>query len=128
MGVRADGVMTAPAFVAFRSLGNEQRSYDAQGRLLAIDYRAPESGYRYEDPLLTAFKNWRDTYLYSEGGRCEGCTRLMADGQTQDFDAQGRRMVAPGQVQKVTYVPRMNQGADGVHAPALELMQMDATK
>lgn len=128
VGVRADGVMSAPAFVAFRTLGNERRSYDAQGRLEAIDYRAPESGYIYEDPLLTAFKNWRDTYHYSESGRCEGWTRLSASGQAQDFDAQGRRIVAPGQVQKVSYVPRMNQGADGVHAPALELMQMDATK
>lgn len=126
----AEGVFSAPAFVTFRYLRNERRHYSEEGRLLSIDYRAPEGGFRYEDPALTAFKNWQDVYRY-EGSRCVGWQRRHGDGVTQDFDARGRRILArhpngsPAKVQPVSYVPRVNQGADGLTAPALELIQVD---
>lgn len=126
----AEGVFSAPVFVTFRYLRSERRSYSEDGRILSIDYRAPESGYRYEDPVLTAFKNWQDVYRY-EGDRCVGWQRRHGDGITQDFDARGRRILArhpngtPAKVQPVSYVPRINQGADGLTAPSLELIQVD---
>jgi hypothetical protein len=53
---------SAPYFVSFRYLANERRTYTAQGKIQQMDYTLPESGYVYEDPLLSAFKNWKDDY------------------------------------------------------------------
>ena len=132
VAVRSDGVKSAPAFVSFRYLGNERRRYDAQGRIQEIDYRVPESGYAYEDPALTAFKNWADAYHYDEQGRCTGWTRTHADGTLkQRFDARGRLVRTPAEgerpaeVQEISYVPRLNQGSDGLQAPLVELIQVE---
>ena len=133
VAVSPEGVASAPVFVSFRWLANERRQYDASGRLLAIDYTAPKEGWRYEDPLLTAFKNWRDVYLYDEAGRLSGWTRTRPgqDG-AERFDARGRRVSVPNpdgspkRVVPVTYLPRVIQGSDGIRAPALELIQSDA--
>ena len=133
VAVSPEGVASAPVFVSFRWLANERRRYDASGRLLAIDYTAPKEGWRYEDPLLTAFKNWRDVYLYDDDGRLLGWTRTRpGQGEAQRFDAHGRRVAEPNpdgspkRVVPVTYLPRVIQGSDGIHAPAIELIQSDA--
>jgi hypothetical protein len=122
---------SAPYFVSFRYLANERRTYTAQGKIQQMDYTLPESGYVYEDPLLSAFKNWKDDYQYDAAGRMVGWTRTLFDGTTQQFDARGRRVVethADGsakQVVGVKYFPRMNKQSNAITAPAIELLQAD---
>lgn len=133
VAVTPEGVASAPVFVSFRHLANERRQYDAAGRLLAVDYTVPKDGYRYEDPLISAFKNWRDVYLYDDANRLLGWTRTRLGQETpQRFDAHGRRVAeqnadgTPKRTVPVTYLPRVIQGGDGLHAPAIELIQSDA--
>ena len=131
VAVRPDGTVSAPAFVSFRFLANERRFYESD-RLVSVDYTAPESGFVYEDPLLTTFKNWRDDYRYDADGTLLGWERHRP-GKTEvdHFDARGRRVTesnpdgTPKTVVPVRYFPRQIQGADGLSAPVLELLQMD---
>ena len=131
VAVRPDGTASAPAFVSFRFLANERRVYEGN-RLVSVDYTAPESGFVYEDPLLTTFKNWRDDYLYAPDGTLLGWERHHPGKANADrFDARGRRVTetnpdgTPKTVVPVRYFPRQIQGADGLSAPVLELLQMD---
>ena len=130
VAVRADGTASAPAFVSFRRLANEKRTYDAQGRIATIDYLSPLKAQVYEDPALTLLKSWRDDYLYDAGGRCTGWKRTRQDGSEQLFDVRGRRVVevapdgSPKRVVKVSYMPRLLQA--GEHGDsAIELVQVD---
>lgn len=131
VAVRPDGTVSAPAFVSFRFLANERRFYEGD-RLVSVDYTAPESRFVYEDPLLTTFKNWRDDYRYDADGTLLGWERHRP-GKTEvdHFDARGRRVTesnpdgTPKTVVPVRYFPRQIQGADGLSAPVLELLQMD---
>jgi hypothetical protein len=125
---------SAPLFVSFRYLANERRTYNAQGKILQMDYTIPESGYVYEDPLLSAFKNWVDDYQYDAAGRITGWTRTLFDGSTQQFDARGRRIVetnADGsakRVVEVNYFPRTNKQSNATTSPAIELLQSDGER
>lgn len=120
VAVRPDGTCSAPAFVSFRYLANERREYDAQGRLRVRDWTLPEGGFLYEDPLLTLFKNWRDTYAYDARGRLTGWTRETPGREgAERFDAQGRLLGADGTPRPVTYTRRTLPG-DGLKAPAVE--------
>ncbi len=131
VALRPDGTASAPAFVSLRALANERRTYDAQGRIAQVDYTAPESGFVYEDPMLSAFKNWSDHYLYDAEGRPLGWVRKRKGEPDQRFDARGRRVVSqtpdgsPKTVVNVSYLPRVAQGGDGLAAPAVELLQSD---
>lgn len=121
---------SAPCFVSFRYLANERRTYDAQGRITQIDYRSPSSGFVYEDPALSAFKNWCDDYQY-EGHQLRGWKRTLPNGEEQQFDATGRRILetypdgSPKRVVKVSYLPRVDAKSNAVTSPAIELLQAD---
>lgn len=129
---RKDGTCSAPAFVSFRYLGNERRTYSDTGRILAIDYTAAGDGSVYEDPALSAFKNWRDTYHYTDSGRLTGWTRTSGTGAETRCDARGRRIVethpdgTPKRVVSLSYMPRIIPSGDGRTAPAVELLPSDA--
>ncbi len=131
IAVRQDGTASAPAFVSFRSLGNEQRTY-ADGRIAKVVYTQAPEQYVYEDPLLSAAKNWTDSYHYDAQGNCTGWTRVLADGTTHDFDTQGRRIVeraadgTPSKVVKVSYQSIYVPNSNGINAPATELRYADA--
>ena len=82
--------------------------------------------------MLTTFKNWRDDYLYAPDGTLLGWERHHPGKANADrFDARGRRVTetnpdgTPKTVVPVRYFPRQIQGADGLSAPVLELLQMD---
>ncbi len=129
VAVRPDGTASAPAFVSFRSLGNERRTYDAQGRIEKMDYTQP----LYEDLAISAAKNWVDTYHYDAQGACTGWTRTRPDSdEVHTFDAQGRRVLErdasgrPTKVVNVSYLSRYAANSDGVSTPATELVYSDA--
>ncbi len=132
VAVRADGTLSAPAFVSIRNLGNERRTYNEAGKIASVDYTVPKSGYVYEDPALSAFKNWTDTYHYDAQGKMSGWTRTRPDNTTEDFDSQGRKILErndagqPTRVQKVNYLPRTLPDSNGITAPFVELIQTDA--
>lgn len=88
-----------PMYVSFRYLGNEVRTYDAQKRIVSVDYRMPLKN--YEDPALSASKDWMDVYQYSDKGLCTGWRRERTGQEPQTFDAQGRHDGKP-----VKYIPR----------------------
>ncbi len=132
IAMRADGTPSAPAFVSIRYLANEQRTYHISGKIDTVDYTDPESGYLYEDPLLTAFKHWTDTYHYDAEGNVTGWTRKRSDGTPdQDFTARGERIVErdeqgrPKTLVKVSYLPRTIPDGNGVTSPFMELIQND---
>ena len=122
---------SAPCFVSFRYLANERRTYDAKGRIQQIDYTVPPTGFVYEDPALTAFKNWCDDYHYDSAGRLRGWTRTTATGEQLEFDAYGRHILekhpngTPKRVTKVSYLPRVDAKSNAVTSPAIELLQAD---
>lgn len=122
---------SAPCFVSFRYLANERRTYDAKGRIQQIDYTVPSTGFVYEDPALSAFKNWRDDYQYDGAGRLMGWTRTTSTGTQVEFDAYGRHILdkhpngKPKRVVKVSYMPRVDAKSNAVTSPAIELLQAD---
>lgn len=135
VAVADNGALSAPAFYSLRFLGNERRVYatDEGKRLLSVDYAPdPVTGLRYEDPILSAQKNWQDFYHYDADGRLKGWFRRRAAKDPEQFDTQGRRVTAsapdgtPRAVVPVKYTPRFNQQGDSLRAPALELIQSDA--
>ena len=123
-----------PCFISFRYLANEQRVYDANGRIESIDYRMPETGAIYEDPALSAFKNWRDDYRYDAAGKLKGWERTRADGTQQSFDAHGRRILetsSTGEAKKVVevkYFPRMHAVDTDRATLVIELLQADTER
>lgn len=129
---RKDGTCSAPAFVSFRYLANERRTYSDAGKILSIDYTLPAGADGYEDPALSAFKNWRDDYHYNAQGRLTGWTRTAGDGTVSHYDSRGRRIVetdadgSPKRVVTVSYMPRIIRSGDGVTTPAIELLPSDS--
>ncbi len=70
-------------------MDDEERIYDAQGRILVADYDTPRRRDRYSDPLLQPRKPWRDEFRYSGDGDLNGWVRTTAEGK-ETFDRSGR--------------------------------------
>ena len=70
--------ISAPAFLTWMTLDNEQRDYDQQGNLQSIDYGTG----RYVDPRLAVGMPFRDEFQYT-GGKISGVTRNWKDGRQQ---------------------------------------------
>ena len=75
---------SAPGFVSFVSLDNEERRYDEKNKIQSIQYNDGN----YSDPLIALAKSWRDEYKYDEAGQLVGWTRHRG-GATEDFTPQG---------------------------------------
>lgn len=99
-----------PSFVTIFYLDNEQRTYDEQRRIRAVQYSGGITPGNYVDPLIDLPKDWRDEFHYDAGGRLTGWTRTLQDHQAE-FDAEGRLVVArddqgrPTTTRPVFYVP-----------------------
>jgi YD repeat-containing protein len=125
---------SAPSFVSLRYLANERRVYDEAGKIQQVDYTPPENGFVYEDPALSAFKNWKDDYHYDANGRLSGWTRTLANGTQQQFDARGRRILelnpdgSAKRVVEVNYFPRTDSKSNAVTSPAIELLPVDTER
>jgi YD repeat-containing protein len=83
---------SAPAFVSFFYLDNEQREYDAEGRIQSVTYSDPQQGGNYVDPMIDIPKTWRDEYQYDEQGNLLGWTRHRG-ASSQEFTADGALVV-----------------------------------
>ena len=83
---------SAPAFVTWFFLDNEEREYDDRGRILSVAYHGGTDAGNYTDPLLQTPKTWKDTYRYADDDRLIGWTRTRktATGQvSEQFKADG---------------------------------------
>jgi hypothetical protein len=79
---------SAPAFVTYFSLNNEERVYDEVGTIQQVTYRGGTDKGNYVDPMVDAPKSWRDEYRYNDQGQMVGWTRHIQDRQ-DEFTWQG---------------------------------------
>jgi tetratricopeptide (TPR) repeat protein len=85
-------VWSAPSFITWFFLDNEDREYDDQGRILSVAYHGGEDKSHYVDPLIQTPKTWKDDYHYADDGRLIGWTRTRdrgADQKIEKFTADG---------------------------------------
>ena len=88
----------------------ENRTYDANGKLISIDNANPEG--RYVDPLLALPRQWKDTFRYDSDGKLLGYVRTIGDQEVAAFTANGERIVernadgSPKKTVRVRYLPR----------------------
>ena len=85
-------VWSAPSFISWFFLDNEDREYDDQGRLLSVAYHGGTDSSHYVDPLIQTPKTWKDDYHYAVDGRLIGWTRTRgtgADQKIEKFTADG---------------------------------------
>ncbi len=79
---------SAPAFVTYFSLNNEERLYDEGGNIQQVIYRGGTDKGNYVDPLVDAPKSWKDEYRYTDQGQLVGWTRHIQDRQ-EEFSWHG---------------------------------------
>jgi YD repeat-containing protein len=129
VGVFADNGshLSAPAFLSWYFPPNERRTYEAVPATARADRQdelngdsprrigsierlpASERG-TYADPMILTPANWTDTYRYDDAGNLLGWTRSRADGTSEAFTADGRRIVKeaeagqPAETRPVRYV------------------------
>jgi hypothetical protein len=97
---------SAPAFISLCYPQREQRTYDEQHLIQAVDYAAPALEDRYLDPVWEQCKDWRDEYHYGDDGRLLGWTRTRGE-HREEFTPEGRLVLERdglGQPQKTVAV------------------------
>jgi len=119
--VKAGAYYSAPSFVSFCYLPNEERVYRDDGQILSVDYS--NAAHRYADPVLTLAKNWKDLYDYDAQGRLTGWYRTRGGSQPERFTCRGHKVLATDKLNRpvkacaVQYIPRQT-GVEGA-PPAL---------
>jgi len=119
--VKAGAHYSAPSFVSFYYLPNEERAYRDDGQILSVDYA--NAAHRYADPALTLQKSWKDLYDYDAQGRLTGWYRTRGGGQPERFTHKGHKVLEadrqnrPVKACAVQYLPRQT-GVEGA-PPAL---------
>ena len=118
---------SVPSFVSFCFLGNEQRTYADDGRIVSIDYTRRQTV--YTDPLMSYARNWKDSYLYDAKNNLTGWMRRRGL-EEERFTAYGHRVVATDSLGRATrahvvrYMPRrVSEGETAQSLP--DLAQMD---
>ena len=108
---------SAPSFVSFYYLPNEDRIYREDGSILSVDYA--NASHRYADPVLTMAKGWKDLYEHDDQGRLLGWYRTRGTGRPERFTWRGHRVLAtdaknrPTKACAVQYKPRQS-AVDGI--------------
>ena len=114
--VKAGTYYSAPSFVSFFYLPNEERVYREDGQILSVDYT--NAAHRYADPILTLQKGWKDLYDYDARGHLIGWYRTRG-GQAERFTYMGHKVVSTDKLGRavkacaVQYMPRQT-GAQGM--------------
>ena len=117
---------SAPSFVSFYYLPNEERVYRTDGQIQSVDYA--NASHHYTDPVLTLTKSWKDLYEYDGQGRLQGWYRTRGIGLPERFTWRGHRVLAtdaknrPLKACAVQYQPRQST-LDGV-PPTLASVDM----
>lgn len=107
---------SAPSFVSFYYLPNEERAYRADGRILSVDYS--NTAHRYADPVLTMQKSWKDLYEYDAQGQMVGWYRTRSGGAPERFTREGHKVLEtdsknrPSKACAVEYLPRQTGTSD----------------
>jgi hypothetical protein len=109
---------SSPAILSVYFPPQEARTYaegpDGAPRILSIDHAARPDA--YADPLLLARADWRDDYVYDEGGSLTGWTRSRAGRAPEEFTAAGNRILtrradgSPERAEAVAYAVRQDVG------------------
>ncbi|HEY2250680.1 MAG TPA: hypothetical protein VGH74_06450 [Planctomycetaceae bacterium] len=115
---------SAPAFVCWFFLDNEDREYDEQGRIRSVTYHGGTDQGNYVDPFIQTPKTWKDSYQYTDEGRLLGWTRSRGTGpaeMTEQFTPDGGLVInrddrgRPASARAVRYVAQ----AAGKQLPVL---------
>jgi hypothetical protein len=121
--------LSLPAILSIYFPGNERRSYDAQGRLLSIDYR--RSTTPYTDPLLSIKRDWQDVFKHDRTGRIIGWQRFRARREPQPFTAYGDLVTAYDQqgravkARRIQYIKRFHGNESDGYDSLPTLAQVD---
>ncbi|MCX8156237.1 MAG: hypothetical protein N3J91_07310 [Verrucomicrobiae bacterium] len=117
IGVFADnGVhFSAPAFITWYCPDNQERIYDAEGRIRSVTYSGEFEPGNYADPMIVPVRSWRDEYHYDPQGKLTGWTRWRG-GVSEEFTANGELILKkdaaglPLETRRVRYTlrPRPN--------------------
>ena len=116
-----------PAIMSFYYLPNEERMYDANGRLQKVDYAKAVGN--YADPVLSLPKRWIDVLEYDDAGNRIGWERWrgnLVDNYTADgFKVLTRDIMGrPATARVVEYIPRSGVGSAG----GIELSESETTR
>jgi hypothetical protein len=87
---------SAPAFVTWYFLDNEDREYDEQQRIRSVSYHGGTDEGNYTDPLIQTPKTWKDTYRYTDDGLLIGWTRtrgLLPSQESEEFTPAGKLVI-----------------------------------
>ena len=124
--VKVGSYYSAPAFVSFYYLPNEERVYRDDGQILSVDYT--NASHHYADPVLTLQKNWKDLYDYDQQGRLTGWYRTRNEGKPERFTYRGHKVLETDKLNRpvkacaVQYMPRQT-GAEAA-PPVLTYMDL----
>jgi hypothetical protein len=108
--VKGSAFYSAPSFVSFFYLPNEERVYREDGQILSVDYT--NAAHRYADPVLTLQKGWKDLYEYDAQGHLTGWYRARSNGQPERFTRLGHKVLTTDKLNRplracaVQYLPR----------------------
>lgn len=86
--------ISAPAFLSLVFPSHERREYAPDGRILSVDFAAPDLARRYQDALIFPARDWRDAFVYDDQDRLLGWTRQRADGTHADYTRHGYRVLS----------------------------------
>jgi len=116
-----------PALLSFYYPPNEERLYDANSRLVKVDYAKAFDN--YADPVLTLPKRWIDVYQYDDAGNRLGFERWRGN-LMDSFTADGFKVLTrdvlkrPATARVVEYLPRTGAGPSG----GIELSESETTR
>ena len=116
---------SAPGFVTYYSLSNEQRQYYPDGRIKQIDY----TGNSKADSRLTARKPWRDVYEYSSAGQYTGWARYHPKGGIEQFTPDGLQVLKRDVVGKPIITAKVEYRAepDGRYGSRLKTVRVESS-
>lgn len=105
---RPGGAWSAPSFISFSSVAQEQRSWRPDGKIAEIDYTNPCNF--YSDPLIALPRKWIDVFDYDSNGNMTGWRRKVNGEVVAEFNEKGERVInrLKRVFVKVRYIPRVS--------------------